>query len=123
MITGPATASTTIRTTTSSQTGFGRGRSAAWLMSRYIYRKPSRAASPASSIQMTRAMATVSRNRHMMPRYMPNSSLMLSHWSEMAITEAVPNSSTDQTMVAVRKPPIRTDGGSDRLLIRISRPE
>ena len=38
---------------------------------------------------------------------------MLSHWSLMAITEAVPNSSTDQTMVAVRKSVIRTDGGGD----------
>jgi hypothetical protein len=30
----------------------------------YFYRNPSSAASPASSIQITRAMATVSRNRY-----------------------------------------------------------
>jgi hypothetical protein len=64
MITGPATASPTITTTTSSQIGFGRARPAAWLMSGYFYRNPSSAASPASSAQTTRAMATVSRNRY-----------------------------------------------------------
>ena len=32
-----------------------------------FYRKPSKAASPASTIQTTRAMATVSRNRYMAP--------------------------------------------------------
>src|SRR4030095_16012061 len=51
--------------------------------------------------------------------YRPNRSLMLFHWSEMAITEAKPNNSTDQTMVAVRNPVIRTAGGSERLLTRI----
>ena len=66
MITGPATASPAIATTTSSQTGLGRCRSAAWFMRRF-YRNPSRAASPASSAQTTRAMATVSRNRYIGP--------------------------------------------------------
>src|SRR4029450_3065284 len=68
MIAAPATARPAIRTTTSSQTGSGRGRTAARLMSGYVYNNPSSAARPASSIQTTRAMARATRNRHMRGR-------------------------------------------------------
>ena len=41
---------------------------------------------------------------------------MLSHWSLMAIAEAVPNSSTDQAMVAVRNPVISPWGSRPKLV-------